>query len=501
MAKATDSREREMAVEAARAAFLEAYPTFAETTLLDELRRREYGRLDEQGHVYLDYTGGGLYADSQLEAHMALLRRHVFGNPHSHNPTSLAMTERVEQARAAVLDFFHTTADEYAVIFTANASAALKLVGEAYPFAPGGRFLLSADDHNSVNGIREYARTRGARTDYVPLTLPELRHDRPALTTLLAAADPAQNNLFAYPAQSNYSGVKHALEWIAEARGRGWDVLLDCAAFAPTNRLDLGRWLPDFATFSFYKIFGYPTGVGALLARRRALAKLHRPWFAGGTVKIVSVRADGHYLSEGEAAFEDGTVNYLMLPAVEIGLRHIASIGIERITERVRCLTGWLLDRLQALRHANGRPVVRVHGPSTLEKRGGTIAMSFLDPDGAPISGQLVEHLAARERISLRTGCFCNPGAGETTFDLPRELMVETFSRPDGLHFPELVALISEQRGIDISAVRISVGLVTNFEDVDYLLRFAAGFVDRTAADLAAAAQGVPTHISGRDTP
>ena len=61
-------------------------------------------------------------------------------------------------------------------------------------------------------------------------------------------------------------------------------MLLDAAAFVPTNRLDLSTLQPDFVPISFYKMFGYPTGVGALIARKRVLGKLHCPWFAGGTI-------------------------------------------------------------------------------------------------------------------------------------------------------------------------------------------------------------------------
>ena len=79
------------------------------------------------------------------------------------------------------------------------------------------------------------------------------------------------NNLFAYPAQSNFAGVQHSLEWIERAHAHGWDVLVDAAAFAPTNQLDLSVYKPDFIPISFYKIFGYPTGIGALIARRAVL--------------------------------------------------------------------------------------------------------------------------------------------------------------------------------------------------------------------------------------
>src|SRR4029078_2504705 len=151
--------------------------------------------------------------------------------------------------------YFNAAPDEYVVIFTQNATGALKLVGEAYPFAPGGNYLLTYDNHNSVNGIREFARSAGAAVSYIPIVAPELRADPSAVLSGLALARPGTQNLFAYPAQSNFSGVQHPLEWIAQAHERGWDVLLDAAAFAPTNRLDLGRWHPDFVDISFYKIF------------------------------------------------------------------------------------------------------------------------------------------------------------------------------------------------------------------------------------------------------
>jgi len=66
----------------AEQAFRHAYPAFASTSSLDTLRAREYARLDDLGQINFDYTGGGLYAESQLREHFDLLRHHVFGNPH-----------------------------------------------------------------------------------------------------------------------------------------------------------------------------------------------------------------------------------------------------------------------------------------------------------------------------------------------------------------------------------------------------------------------------------
>jgi selenocysteine lyase/cysteine desulfurase len=369
-------------------------------------------------------------------------------------------------------------------IFTPNATGAIKLVGEAYPFQAGDRYLLSFDNHNSINGVREFARTRGADVTYVPVVPPDLRLDENQLRAQLDRPNERGNNLFAYPAQSNFSGVQHSMEWTSFARERGWDVLLDSAAFAPTNRLDLSQVLPDFVPLSFYKIFGYPTGVGCLLARKSALAKLVRPWFAGGTITIASVQAEKHHLAEGEAAFEEGTINYLNIPAVEIGLRHIQKIGIDRIHDRVRCLTSWLLENLHGLRHSNGAPVIRVYGPTTMEARGGTITVNFYDPKGALIDHRRIDNLAGRARISLRTGCFCNPGAGEIAHGLTEEDMAMAFEKSERMTFEQFLSVLEDREGKSAGAVRISMGLATNFADVYRFWTFARSFIDQTGEEV-----------------
>jgi molybdenum cofactor sulfurtransferase len=472
--------------DAAYRAFVEGHPGYASTAHLTELRDRDYARLDRLGHVYLDYTGGGLYAESQVRRHLELLGESVLGNPHSHNPTSLASTQLVEEAREAVLRFFNADAEEYDVVFTANASGALKLVGESYPFEAGDRYLLTYDNHNSVNGIREFARTRGAAVTYLPVGASELRLDCAMVEAELGKAAPGRNNLFAFPAQSNFSGVQHPLEWIEVAQANGWDVLLDCAAFAPTNRLDLSTIHPDFVPLSFYKMFGYPTGVGALIARKTALGKLRRPWFAGGTITLASVQGDGWYhLAPGHTGFEDGTVDYLGLPAVRIGLEHIANAGIDSIHERVVALTSWLLGEMTSLRHSVGTPMVEVFGPADMECRGATIAFYLLDPAGQVLDVHLLESLAGREMISLRTGCFCNPGDGEVAHRIERDEMAECFvGKTKPVTFSECHEIIRDATGKMPNTMRVSLGLASNFADVYRFMTFAASFRDRSAEEV-----------------
>ncbi|MEW1779281.1 aminotransferase class V-fold PLP-dependent enzyme [Streptomyces sp. NPDC086777] len=454
-----------------------------------ELRAREFGYLDEGGHTYLDHTGAGLPPRSLVMGSARRITGGLFGNPHSESPASRASGHLLAEARRAVLRHFNADPDEYAVIFTSNATGALRLVGEAYPFTPGSRLVMSLDNHNSVNGLREYARARGAATVYVP----GLRLDEKRLFAALSAPGDraATGGLFAYPAQSNFTGVQHSLDWIAAAQAQGYDVLLDAAAFAPTNVLDLSRHHPDFTAVSWYKVFGHPTGVGSLIARRTALARLRRPWFSGGTVYAVSAQAQWHVLAADEAAFEDGTVNFLSLPDVTAGLAWIDGVGMDRVHAHVAALTGRLLSGLRALRHSDGSPLVRVYGADgadagrTDADRGGTVALNVLGADGRIVDERVVTRDSAAHGISLRAGCFCNPGAGEEAFDLPlTRLRTAADTQVGSLDaYLELLELPSA------GAVRVSLGVSSQPGDVETFLAFVAGtYRDRvpTAAGLAA---------------
>ena len=260
-----------------------------------------------------------------------------------------------------------------------------------------------------------------------------------------------------------------------KAHKHGWDVLLDAAAFVPTSRLDLGEVKPDFVPVSFYKMFGYPTGLGALIARKPALAKLHRPWFAGGTITVASVQGDKYYLADGASAFEDGTIDYLNIPAVEIGLKHIESIGYDVIHERVHALTGWLLDNLTEMKHSNGVPLVKVYGPTKMQGRGGAVTVNFYDRDSKAIDHRTIEQKANEVNISLRTGCFCNPGAGEIALGISRvelDVCFTSAGHEERLSVDDFRHCID---GKSSGAVRISVGMVTDFKDVQGFLAFARG--------------------------
>lgn len=457
-------------------------PQTIESAIADEaffadLRHREFARLDKTGHCYLDFTGGNLYPQSLLQQHCEYLSSGVYGNPHSGNPTSLLSTQYVHQARQDVLDYFN--AEDYFCIFTANASASLQIIGECYPFDEHSRFVLTADNHNSVNGIREYCKNKKGSVTYCLLNYEDLHLNKEFLETELNKEQAGGQKLFAFPAQSNVSGVKHDLGWIAYAKSRGWDVLLDAAAFVPSSRLDLKTVQPDFVSVSFYKIFGYPTGLGCLLVRKDKFEKLRKPWFAGGTVTAVSVQYEGHFLASDHERFENGTVDYLGIPAVTFGLNFIKSIGIDRINKRVKALGEYLKAEIVKLQHSNGEAVIKLFGPNSLDEKGGTFILNFRDINGEVIPFATVENMANAQMISIRTGCFCNPGIDEINNCITNDELGKYFTSRKLGNYYDMISFLGKMRG----AIRISFGMPTTQADLDRFIEFAKGLRDKKLSD------------------
>lgn len=205
-----------------------------------------------------------------------------------------------------ILQHFHTSAEDYTVIFTSGCTAALKLIAESFPWIPEGtkqpssRFCYLTDSHTSVVGMR------GITASMNVLSVPI----KPKEILLAKSRLPAEEqncttpHLFSYPAQSNFSGTKYPLSWIQDIKSGKlcpikipgkWFVLLDAASYVSSSPLDLGVHQADFIPISFYKIFGFPTGLGALLVNNRIAPLLRKTYFGGGTAAAYLAGEDFYF--------------------------------------------------------------------------------------------------------------------------------------------------------------------------------------------------------------
>lgn len=239
---------------------------------------------------YLDHAGATQYADKQMRQIYADLVSNVYANPH----TSKITDDLIDQVRFKILSGFNTTCNEYSVIFTAGATASLKLLAETFDFSSDGCFAYLRDNHTSVLGMREIV-----QTDHIHcMERQDFLNDN-----FDSGKSFVGNSLHVFSAQCNFNGFKCPLEKIERIQTNNGEfqhaeetkryVCLDAASFVATNHLDLRRWQPDFVCVSFYKMFGYPTGLGALIVSRRGELALRKKYYGGGTVKISLSNASG----------------------------------------------------------------------------------------------------------------------------------------------------------------------------------------------------------------
>ncbi|KAL6047501.1 Molybdenum cofactor sulfurase, partial [Balamuthia mandrillaris] len=447
---------------------------------LERIRSTQFSRL--AGVTYLDHAGATLHSETLLLEAVKDLNTCLLGNTHSQNPSSATTLERVQHVRHRVLRLFNASPTEYGLIFTHGCTAALKLVGECFPWSASTEFRYSLDSHNSVLGIREYAAEKGSKCAMVDLeehdahwsstaSQKQEQQDLPNGTETSSAEedDHCPLGLFVFPGECNFTGKKHDLRWVhryhndaaeveklatkvifpspspeieedkQQRATRRWYVMVDAAALAANAPLDLSRYPADFVAISFYKMFGYPSGLGALIVKKEAASILRKTYFGGGTIAASSAGERFHILRNQATKdsdsfherFEDGSLPFLNI----ISLRHFLPIfepvakevlnneieegriegGIHAIARHTSTLIRYLHQELESLRHNNGRLVVTVYGRSSSSSSsssfGPILSFNLRKSNGDWVGYRQVEKLAAVAGIHLRGGCFCNPGA------------------------------------------------------------------------------------------
>ncbi|CAK8575226.1 unnamed protein product [Lathyrus sativus] len=465
---------------------------------IDQIRATEFNRL--QDLVYLDHAGATLYSELQMDSVFKDLTSNVYGNPHSQSDSSSATFEIVRDARQQVLDYCNASPKDYKCIFTSGATAALKMVGEAFPWSCNSNFMYTMENHNSVLGIREYALGQGAAAIAVDIedihprlegenfsTKISLHQAQRRKVAGLQEGEPTGDvyNLFAFPSECNFSGLRFDLDLakiIKEDSSRilgtsvckngRWLVLIDAAKGSATMPPDLSKYPVDFVALSFYKLFGYPTGLGALIVKNDAAKLLKKSYFSGGTVAASIADIDFIKRREGiEELFEDGTVSFLSIASIRHGFKILNSLTVSAISRHTTSLALYTRKTLLALRHGNGSRVSILYGHHNsvemCHEMGPIVSFNLKRPDGSWYGYREVEKLASLSGIQLRTGCFCNPGACAKYLGLSH---TDLISNTEAGHVcwddNDII------NGKPIGAVRVSFGYMSTYEDAKKFVDF-----------------------------
>ncbi|KAJ1954973.1 hypothetical protein EC988_002140 [Linderina pennispora] len=464
---------------------------------LDAIRRTDYPQLFSDGTlrtVYLDHAGSTLCSASHVRNHTNMLLTNIPANPHSRHESSQWTHARIEQARARLLQFLGASEKSYAVVFTANATAAIKLAGELAPMDDKGIFCYTQESHTSVVGVRKLASSRGIGV--VPAQFGDLDQ-------ILAPENTKGTSLLAYPAQCNFSGQRFPLtvagkiQSLYQSDGSDvhapWWVLLDAAGFVSSSPLALDDLPsgPDFVALSLYKIFGMPTGLGALLIKRSSIPFLRpKQYFGGGTIGVLAFDTQfEEFRADAEARYEDGTLNYIDILSVNHAIdAYTANFGSQAAVSRhAQSATQYAMAKLRGLAHSNGIPMCEIYATEDSGQQGPIVAFNMKDPKNDYIGYSEVERLAVLCKIALRTGRFCNPGAAQKWLNL---------SSSDLIRYASLGVVCGDDNdvieGKAVGALRISFGAMTSQEDIDMFVGFLVRhFRDYAKTVNAAASAGI----------
>jgi len=374
-----------------------------------------------------------------MEKFMADMMSNLYGNPHSASPSSQLSTNRIEDIRLKVLQFFKANPALFDIVFTANATAGIKLVMDAFRDHKGGySYGYHQDAHTSLVGVRESAIASRCLDDE------DVEQWLSSGAFLVEDGLKSGANLFAYPAQSNMDGRRLPLSWIPRARSSSvispTYTLLDASAFVSTAQLDLSNadTAPDFTVLSFYKMFGFPD-LGALIVRKESGAILkERKYFGGGTVDVVLCNKEQWHAPKGDSLherLEDGSLPFHSILALDAAIDvHKTLYGsMEQIAQHTAFLAQRLYDGLMSLRHANSDPVCEMYSHAPAFKKSGKsqgpiIAFNLRNSQGAWVSNTEVEKLAAVRKFHVRSGGLCNPGGVAACLGLEPWEMRKNFS-------------------------------------------------------------------------
>ncbi|KAF2837617.1 PLP-dependent transferase [Patellaria atrata CBS 101060] len=449
---------------------------------VEEIREREYPML--KGKTYLDHGGTTLYAKSLVDDFSADLLSNLYGNPHSDSTPAALAGHKVDEVRERTLRFFNADPEHFDLVFVANASAAVKLVMEAFrDYADASKSSLfnsknfwygyHRDAHTSVVGVREL--TNGRHRCF---------QSDDEVEKWIAEKDrfPSRRiSLFGYPGQSNMTGRRLPLSWPGKIRRSKPDTytLLDAAALATTCPIDLSNEeeAPDFISMSFYKVFGFPN-LGALIVRKRASHMFqHRKYFGGGTVDmVVSINDTWHARKDSSLhdQLEDGTTAFHAIfalnAAIDVHQRLFGSM--KQVSAHTTCLARELYRRVTNLKHYDGSPVVHVYKDDAAiygdsQTQSATIAFNVTRTDGALIGYTDVEKLADSQGIYVRSGGLCNPGGVATYLDWRPWEMKASYAAGHRCSKPTQV-----MKGKPTGVVRVSLGAMSTMADVNTFLNF-----------------------------
>ena len=347
--------------------------------------------------IYLDSGATSQKPQIVIDAEVDFYAKHNAAAHRGAHQLAEEATEMFEASRATVASFLGAKTEE--IVFTKSATESLNLLAYAFSNAePGSQFAISSEHsivvsemehHANLIPWQQLAKRSGAELKWFGVTS-DGRLDESNIDSLITS----KTKIVAITQQSNVLGTINNLDRIIEkAHKIGAIVIVDACQSVPHIPVNVTKLGADFLAFSGHKILG-PTGVGVLWGRYELLNNLP-PFLFGGSM-IENVTMTDATWAEAPRKFEAGVPNMAQVVGLAAGIKYLQSIGLEKVHEHEKALTGYLLNELNQI------PGIAVVGPTDISLRGGTVSFT-LDGIHPHDLGQYLDSAG----IAVRTGHHC----------------------------------------------------------------------------------------------
>ena len=347
--------------------------------------------------IYLDSGATSQKPQIVIDAEVDFYAKHNAAAHRGAHQLAEEATEMFEASRSTVASFLGAKTEE--IVFTKSATESLNLLAYAFSNAePGSQFAISSEHsivvsemehHANLIPWQQLAKRSGAELKWFGVTS-DGRLDESNIDSLITS----KTKIVAITQQSNVLGTINNLDRIIEkAHKIGAIVIVDACQSVPHMPVDVSKLGADFLAFSGHKILG-PTGVGVLWGRYELLNNLP-PFLFGGSM-IENVTMTDATWAEAPRKFEAGVPNMAQVVGLAAGIKYLQSIGLEKVHEHEKVLTGYLLNELNQI------PGIAVVGPTDISLRGGTVSFT-LDGIHPHDLGQYLDSAG----IAVRTGHHC----------------------------------------------------------------------------------------------
>jgi len=402
------------------------------------------------GHpaAFLDGPGGTQVPRRVIDAIADYLRRDN-ANTGGAYATSRHTDAMIAEARVAMADFLHCSADE--VIFGQNMTSLTFAMSRAIgrELKPGDEILVTRLDHDAnVSPWIAMAEDRGVTVRWAEI------HDEDCTLDMadLAAKINAKTKLVAVGYASNAVGTINPVKEIVRlAHNAGAMAYVDAVHYAPHGLIDVAAVDCDFLVCSTYKFFGPHLGV--LFGKREHLQRL-RPY---------KVRPNTNAIPN---CWEWGTLNHECIAGITACVEYIADIGRDSRPTKTALdgaasagnAKGAVGERQRAIEAAYA--AIHEHERALLER-----AMAGLKK----IPGAKIYGITDPTRMNERCGTLAVRIEGHTPLELATKLGERGIFTWDGNYY---ALNLTEHLDVEKSGGFLRIGLVhyNTAEEVDRLL-------------------------------